>query len=308
MSSSRSRKSSKNLRPPNHSAGIALVSVLWLLLLLSGLAATVAYIARVEALLTRRAFDLARAQAAADAAIVNTIGRLSDEQPNRRPHLGVPLSWQFDGVDTSAAVTLEAGRIDLNLANDELLRAFLENQGIPADAASSLLEELRRWQDLQMAPPASISDTTRGVTNVSPPIRMYPLAAVEELGRLPGWRVQNLNCWMQSLTVYSDRPDVATSDAMPGALAAVHWMHAHSSGETTASLSEAMPGPSPARSVLGEVIRIHTTATVAEVSTSSEWIGRLTGDAGRPTLTIRWDHGSQAEPASCGQAGSASEP
>ena len=271
MSSSLSRKSSKNLLPPNHSAGIALVSVLWLLLLLSGLAATVAYIARVEALLTRRAFDLARAQAAADAAIVNTISRLSDEQPDRRPQPGVPLSWQFDGFDTTAVVTLEAGRIDLNLAGDELLRAFLQTQGISADGASSLLEELR----------------------------LHPLITVGELGQIPQWREQNLACWMQAFTVYSGRPDVAVADAAPDVLAAVHWMRAHSPGDSNGPLSEITQKPSTDRSVLGEVIRVHSTATVAEVSTSSEWIGRLTGDAARPTLTMRWDHGSQAPPAPC---------
>src|SRR4051795_4159695 len=103
MNFNRSKRSSRNLR--SRKSGIALVSVLWLVLLLSGLAATVAYIARVEALLTRRAFDLARLQAAADAAIVSTIASLSDVQVSGGLQVGVTQKWNFNDIPVTIVVS-----------------------------------------------------------------------------------------------------------------------------------------------------------------------------------------------------------
>jgi general secretion pathway protein K len=279
-----SRKYSK--LPRSRSTGIALVSVLWLLLLLSGLAATVAYTARVEALLTRRGFDLARAQAAADAAVVNTISKLSDEDAARRPPLGAPQSWDFDGISTTVSVTREAGRINVNAANDELLSGFLQANGVNEDTASTLVKELRTWQGRS----AELGTTARSSS----------LATIEQLRQVPGWHAQNLNCWMGSLTVYSGQADVAAYDATPGALAALRWMQAHHPDSSYVPTSEVSP-PASARSVLGDVIRIRASAVASEVTTSSEWVGRLTGDITRPTLTMLWDHGTPRESSSCGK-------
>lgn len=202
MSSSPSRKCSRNPRLRCRNSGIALVSVLWLLLLLSALAATVAYIVRVEALLTHRALDLAHAQAAADAAIVNSLSALSDELVSRRPPIGVWQNWEFEGIAVTIRVSREAGRIDLNAANRELLLALLEVHGVAAVAASRLVDQLR------------------------PLFGAHFLETVEELQELPGW--------------------------------------------------------------------------LGDVTTASEWIGRVTGDRSKLMLTMRWDHApNDALAASC---------
>jgi general secretion pathway protein K len=292
------RKYSKHLSRPSHSTGIALVSVLWLLLLLSGLAATVAYIARVEALLARRAFDLARAQAAADAAIVNTISRLSDEQAARRPPLGVPQSWDFDGIPTTTRVSNEAGRIDLNAASDELLLNFLQAQGVTEDVASTLVKELRNWQGVGIELLSRIPSAQRP-SNLSAAARPNSLTTIGELNQIPGWREQSLNCWIDSLTVYTGQPDVAASDAAPGTLAALRRMQPHPSEGSNVPGFGVAPRSSNDRSVVGEVIRINASANVAGVSTSTEWIGRLTGDISRPTLTMKWEHGRQLGSTEC---------
>lgn len=299
MSSSHSRKSSKNLCRQSRSPGIALVSVLWLLLLLSGLAATVSYIARVNALLARHALDLARAQAAADAGIVNTIARLADEQPSRRPQLNVAESWEFDSLPVTVLVRNEAGRIDVNAANDELLGAFLQVQGVSANRTSDLLQQLHAWRG---------SDTAATATGAT--ARLRYLETLEELREVPGWRDQNLDCWSASLTVYSGRPDIATTDATPGVIAALEWLRTHTTGmaKSTAVVNvtpstTVFATPSTTRSLLGEVVRIRATATANEVSTTSEWVGRVTGDAAYPTLTMRWDHDAQATAAPvCGKS------
>jgi general secretion pathway protein K len=240
--------------------------------------------------LTRRAFDLARAQAAADAAIVNAISGLSDEQVSRHPPLGASQSWEFDGIPITIAVSNEAGRIDVNTASDELLLAFLQSQGLTKDAASTLVNELRNPQETGHAV------STRDLPNSIGAMHPAPLETTEELRQIPGWREQDLNCWLDSLTVFSGRSDVAATDGTPGALSALRWIKAHRPDGPDEPLSASVQRPDSTRSVLGEVVRIRASATILDVTASSEWIGRLTGDAGRPMLTMRWDQGHQAHP------------
>jgi general secretion pathway protein K len=209
-----SRKCSRNLRPRSRSAGIALVTVFWLLMLLSGLAATVAYIARVEALLAHRAFDLARVQAAADAAIVNTISTLSDEQVSRRPKIAVPQLWEFEGIPVTIVVSREAGRLDLNTANAGPLVAFLQAKGVTANIASSLVDQLRQST------------------------RTHPLESVMELRQIPGWRGLDIACWLDSITVYSGQLDVDIRDAPRPVLGEVLRIRASASTGGTVTTRE----------------------------------------------------------------------
>jgi hypothetical protein len=90
--------------PLNRRSGIALVSVLWLLLCCPASGRPSSTPARVEALMARHAFDLARAQAAADAAVVDTISRLADEDAGRRPSIGLPQQRELDGIPVSVTM------------------------------------------------------------------------------------------------------------------------------------------------------------------------------------------------------------
>jgi hypothetical protein len=276
MSSSLSRMYSKP-RHRNPERGIALISVLWVLLLLSALAATATYIVRTNAILTHRSLELARAQAAADAAIVDTISKLSDEQVARHPPIGgAAQNWEFDGFTVTITISNEAGRIDVNAASDDLILAFLQSEGIDQSTAATLLGDLR--------------DRHNG-----------PLESLSQLRRIPSWNAQNTDCWMSSLTVYTGLPGVAVSDATPRALAALRWAQEHHLGNrdwiaTTSSFANA----STARAVLGEVLRIRASATDSkDAGASAGWVGRLTGDRQIPILTMRWDHDVPVSSSAC---------
>src|SRR5258708_1738433 len=120
MSSRRSKTCSKNPRSPEQ--GIALISVLWVLLLLSGLAAAAAVMARTDAILTHKLGEFAQAESTTDAALVNAISMLSDEKTSRHPRIdGRPQTWEFQGIPVAVAISNEDGRIDLNTADDDLI-------------------------------------------------------------------------------------------------------------------------------------------------------------------------------------------
>ena len=289
MSSNRLKTYTKVRRPRNES-GIALISVLWVLLLLSALAATTLYIARTNAVLTHRTLQIAQAQAAADAAIVDTVAKLSDDQINRRT--AANGFSEPDNMQVSVSVAYESGRIDVNTVDDQLLLAFLQSQGLTPDTAAILLDELRDWQDTDSVPRdhgAEIADYQARGLKISP--RNGPLESIEELRQIPSWRAQHLDCWMDSLTVYTGLPGINIGKATPKALAALQWAQTHHLGDREWIAADHSTTASAEQSVIGEVLRVRARATVSqEVGATSEWVGRLTGDRIRPMLTMRWDH------------------
>jgi hypothetical protein len=283
MSSNRSKTYSRQCRKkhhPNREVGIALISVLWVLLLLSALASAAASIARTNAILTHRALELAQAQAATDAAIVDTISRMSDGQVSRHLPVGSSRDWEFGGFKMAVSVSDEAGRIDVNTADRDLLLAFLYSQGVDENAAGVMLDQLRRGE------PGTNSGKSADGSNYR------PLQTVDELRRLPAWQTQHVDCWLDSLTVYTGLPGITAADATAKGLQALRWAKAHQSGGHDWIIDpNAASGAVFGRSMLGEVLRIVATSSGStDVVATSEWVGRLTGDARKPILTMRWEH------------------
>jgi hypothetical protein len=284
MSFNHSKMYSKNRRQRSRNSGIALIAVLWTLLLLTALAGAAAFLARTNAILTQKQGEFAQAEATADAAIVNAISLLSDEKSSRHPSMeGQAQSIEFQGFQTRVSISREAGRIDVNTAADELILAFLNSQGVPEDRAGTLLDDLRKAQQVTAGPaPAGV------------------LRTIEELKGIPSWAAQDLGCWKDSLTVYTGLPGVSVGDATEQVKAALKWERDHRMGGRGWALSDATSSAPSDRSALGEVLRIVATASSASgISVSHEWVGRLTGDAQQPTLTMRWSREADVRAASC---------
>jgi hypothetical protein len=276
MSSSRSKMSSKSRCPRSPESGIALVSVLWTLLLLSGLAGAAAFMARTNATLTHKQGEIAQAESTADAAIVNAIGRLSDKKSSRHPPMdGHAQTWEFQGVQVKISISNEAGRIDINTAEDDLILAFLCSQGVEEGRATTLLSDLRKLQ--------------HAINGPAPP---GTLRVVEEIKAIPSWTPQEFDCWRDSLTVYTGLPGVTPSGATDQVEAALRWANEHRIGNRDRSAAKLIePTVRSDHSMLGEVIRMVATISPTPGTTeTSEWIGRLTGDPYQPTLTMRWTH------------------
>jgi DNA uptake protein ComE-like DNA-binding protein len=282
MSSRRSKMYSKNRQ--NRDRGIALISVLWALLLLSGLAGAAAFMARTNAILTHRLGEFAQAEATTDAAIVNAISILSDEKASRHPRIdGQPQTSEFQGIPVAVSISNEAGRIDINTADDDLILAFLYSQGVGEDRATAMLSDLRKYQHVANGP--------------APP---GTLRTVDEIKKISSWAAQNLDCWADALTVYTGLPSVNSSDAPEQVDAALKWARDHHIGNRVWAGASVTPSASSDQSLLGEVIRIvASTSPSADITASSEWIGRLTGDVDQPTLTMKWSRMGTVRNASC---------
>jgi general secretion pathway protein K len=258
--------------------------VLWVLLLLSGLAAAAAVMARTDAILTHKLGEFAQAESTTDAALVNAIAMLSDEQTSRHPRIdGQPQTWEFRGIPVAVSISNEDGRIDLNTADDDLILAFLDSQGIPEDRATAMLGDLRKYQNVARgaAPPGT-------------------LRTLDELKKIASWNAQDVDCWRNSLTVYTGLPSVNSNDAPKQVEAALKWATDHRIGNRDWARASNTSAASLDQSLLGEVIRIVATASpTAGATTTREWIGRLTGDPHQTTLTMKWSRTTSASDLPC---------
>lgn len=299
MSSSRSKRSF-GIRHRKNSRGIALLAVLWVLLLLSALAAAATFLARTNAVLIHHSGVIAQAQAGADAAILDAISKLSDENAERHPSLGAVGSFNFEQISVAVQVRNEDGRIDLNSAGDDLLLAFLQSQGVSQDASSTMLRDLRVSQGA--VPGGSLRGNGLGTLRPDVSVAselLEPLQSADEVRRLPSWSTQPLDCWLEYFTVYTRNPGVSSQDAVPQVMAALRWAQEHHLSNRNWTSDSPSPSSATTRSMIGEVLRISAAATAGnQVSVTSEWVGRLTGESRRPFLTLRWIH-SKPAPTSC---------
>ncbi len=111
---------------PGGRRGLALIAVLWVLALLSLVAASFTRTTRTEVNLARNLMASAEAEALADAGAYLAILALLDPDPAKRPRAdGTAYRLAFAGAEITVSVQDEAGRIDLNAAPDALVQGLL---------------------------------------------------------------------------------------------------------------------------------------------------------------------------------------
>ncbi len=129
-------------------SGLALVIVLWMVSLLTIMAASLSLSTQRNTGLIKHAQDRARGLALADAGVHYAMLMLSLPDPLKR--------WRSDGTHYQAvlpggAVSLnifdEAGKIDINAASEQTLRALLGKLLGNDDAAAALTDKIMDWRD-----------------------------------------------------------------------------------------------------------------------------------------------------------------
>lgn len=128
-------------------AGIALLTVLWFLVAMSGLAVALVGVGRDSAYASRNAVRGIEVRAAMASAIEITAATL---WRGRLPTDG-RLGWQRGPFTLEATVTPESGKIDLNAASDDLIEALAtvaaEALGQDDQAALAIAHAILDWRD-----------------------------------------------------------------------------------------------------------------------------------------------------------------
>ena len=243
---------------------MVLVAVLWMMVLLSMLAAALVVMSRSDA---RNAwFDLAQFQddETVQAAINLAIAALTDPSQHW-PTDGTPRTIKFGDAPVEVAITSEAGKIDLNNANPDLLRGLLTAVGEGPGAADEITNDI------------VIHRESGGFTNLS------------ELLQLPEISSDLFNRLAPSLTLYSGSNSVDSSTASLDVLLAIPG---NTSADAEAEMARrASPGASidtPSRPVMAgqafTVIGKMTSPGRAGVLKSE--VLRLTGSSSKPIFIL----------------------
>jgi general secretion pathway protein K len=271
-------------------AGIALVTVVWVLLLLSA-------IATVLVILARGSHDNVQARrqqmqlSAVEAAIWHAVIGLLDENPETR--------WPVDGsnrqiiahdLTVTVRVTDEAGRADLNTAEDRLLTALFQAAGIEYEQAVQLTDRVRDWtdaDDLRRLRGAERNEYRLAGKDYMPQNR--PFRHVEELRQVLGIDLELYNCIAPGVTVYSGRYNVDVSHA-PQIVQAAQAIMTDSQADVQLSRSTTVG------SLNGRAVRIRAMAALKEKEIQGmQVVVRLTGNAADPYWILDWQRFSRNE-------------
>lgn len=129
--------------------GVALLIVLWLLVLLAGLAAGIAATARTETHLARNLMTEARARHLAQAGIHHAITTLFDRRRKASlpPDGSAVATVEIGGAEVRYWIRDECGKIDLNTARGGLILGLLLANQVPETQATSIAQAILDWRD-----------------------------------------------------------------------------------------------------------------------------------------------------------------
>lgn len=296
-------------RPPvaRRQRGIALVLALWVTVLLTAIAGSFAYSMRTEALAAGNSIGVAKARAAADGAIERAAFELGRPrvpgswQPDGKPH-----AWSDDDIAITVSAVDESAKIDINAANETLLRGlFIVIGGADPDAAARLVDAVIDWRDtddFRRPNGAEAADYRSAGIAVGP--ANAPFETAGEVSRVLGMTPGIYARIAGSITVWSRQagvnPQTASRDvllALPNADASVVDAFL---AQREAALRDGLGIPVyPAAAGLASgairTWRIRAEAHAADgVTFVREAVVRPSQDPSRPLVVLAWLEGASA--------------
>lgn len=199
--------------------GAALLLVMWLVLLLSGLVAGYAMAARIESMQGNGLARAAAAREAARAGVEYATSRLLDPDPAQRWVAdGRNYRFDFDGTQLDVAVRDEVGKVDLNAAGHPLLLALFVALGERREVASRLAGAILDWRDEDSLtqPAGGAEDADYAAAGLAWGAKDAPFETVAEVEQVLGMRPALFASAAPYLTVYSGSamPDAASADGI----------------------------------------------------------------------------------------------
>ena len=233
------------MRDSRSSRGVALIAVLWVVLLLSVIAGSVAMLTRTELGLSRNLVLSAKAEALAEGGIHLAINELLAPGAAARA-LADGRVWRVEleagHVDVSIADV--TGRIDLNTAPPALIAGLFHAAGAEPELAETLADRIADWRDADETPRADGGEQA-DYAGYEPPVRVAngPFLSADEIMRVPGMTADLWARIANAVTVHSRRPGVNPLYASRMALLALPGMDAAAADTILAARSEAAADP-----------------------------------------------------------------
>ncbi|WP_116475453.1 type II secretion system minor pseudopilin [Zobellella maritima] len=187
--------------------GIALVSVLWVLMLLTLLATSLSLTSRSQGQQSSNIVGAVQARYLAEAGIQLALVNQGMTEA-QRPWLadGSPYLVPMDGNEIWIAIFNESGLIDLNTAGPALLDGLLRTAGVEDHQRAELVDAIQDWRDrddLRRLNGAEYDDYRTAARNYGP--RDGPFETVEEVRQVLGMTREIYRNIRHSLTVRNPR-------------------------------------------------------------------------------------------------------
>jgi general secretion pathway protein K len=191
--------------------GVALVLVIWVVTLLLVIAGSFLYAMRTDARASRNAALIARGDAIAHAAISRALLELFKPQgsPEVWRREGEARDWSFDGARVKVRLTDESAKIDINSANNELLKGLFRYAGMGEEEAAKLLDAVLDWRDPDsLTRPSGAEEPQYTQAGLKGRPANYPFQSTEELQLVLGMRAETYQRIAPMITVYSRQSGV----------------------------------------------------------------------------------------------------
>ena len=202
--------------------GMALVIVLWLVVLLSIMAAGHARGTHVDTQLASRQVSVAQARGYAEAGINHALLMLLSNEGGNVPVDGRIFAVNIDEKTVALAVRSATGLVDLNTAPADLLDAALRAAGLGDAERRGVVDAILDWRDGDnLRHLDGIEDQDYIAAGVPWTSRDAAIAAVDELRYVPGIGQDEFERLAPFVTVYSGRSGVDLELAPPGLVEAM---------------------------------------------------------------------------------------
>lgn len=196
--------------------GVVLIVALWTLVLLSVLAGSAIYASRTELQISRNAIEQAQGRELAEAGIAWGIANLLErDSPDPWPIDGTTRRIRFAGVEIDVSIQDELGKIDINAASEQTLRALFIAAAASVSEAERLTDTLADWRD------ADDEAHAKGAERAAYEAAGYrygprngPLESTAELEQLSGMRRDFVRAVDAATTVHTRQPFVDPSVAL----------------------------------------------------------------------------------------------
>lgn len=208
-----------------NSRGIALVSVLWLLVLLTAVTVALTTTVRGEIRAVGNTLRMTQAAYAAEGGIELGVLNLLTPQAQRWPTDGSLFETKFADARLRIAIVDEAGKIDLNAAGYPLLNKLLLVAGVEWDRAAQITDAILDWRDnddLRRVNGAEDADYRMAGLDYGPSDSSF--LSVDELQLVLGMDGGIFEKIRPALTVYSGLPGVNPRFASPGVSAVIEGL------------------------------------------------------------------------------------
>lgn len=209
---------------PARDSGFVLVVVLWIAALVALALLSMGWSVRSRLASTAAEIDHAKAHAAAEAGLQVALLELLAARaggPAASQRLVVaqaPFECRFADARLRLRIEDEGGKVNLNLAEQALLRAVLEGLGAPADTAQVIAGEIERYRTPRSNDPNGGEDLPLGSGTIS---KGAPFDSIDELEQIRSLHGPLLARLRALATVHSDTRGIDPAVAPKALLTAI---------------------------------------------------------------------------------------